>query len=87
MKKKYLNIALGVFVVLALMSAVLSASGVRVPGLTKILIILMMAVLAVNSVYDIKTGKEKSMCIIILVIAVLAALVNAAALVQEFMGI
>ena len=87
MKKKYLNIALGVFVAVAFVSFLLSAAGMRVPGLTKISIILMMAVLVVNAIYDMPAGREKSMCMIILIIAALAIVVNVASLIMEFMGV
>lgn len=87
MKKKYLNIALGVFVAVAFVSFLLSAAGMRVPGLTKISIILMMAVLVINSIYDMRAGREKSMCMIILIIAALAIVVNVASLIMEFMGV
>lgn len=86
MKKKYLLIALGVFVALAIVSAVLSAAGLHVSGLTRIAIVLMMAVLIANSIYDIKDGKDKSMCIIIMVIAILAIIVNIASPIMEYMG-
>lgn len=59
MKKKYLNIALGVFVAVAFVSFLLSAAGMRVPGLTKISIILMMAVLVVNAIYDMARGARE----------------------------
>lgn len=87
MKKKYLNIALGVFVAVAFVSFLLSAAEMRVPGLTKISIILMMAVLVVNAIYDMRAGREKSMCMIILIIAALAIVVNVASLIMEFMGV
>lgn len=57
------------------------------PGLTKISIILMMAVLVVNAIYDMRAGREKSMCMIILIIAALAIVVNVASLIMEFMGV
>lgn len=87
MKKKYLNIALGVFVVLAIVAACVSAAGKTIKGLSQIAIIMLMAVLVINSIYDMKAGRDKSMCIIIIVIAILAAIVNVGSMIMEFMGI
>ena len=87
MSKKYLNIALGVFVALAIVASCLSAAGMKVKGLSQAAIIMMMVFLVLNSVWQIKSGREKSMYVVIIIVAVLAAIVNAVSMVMEFMGI
>lgn len=87
MSKKYLNIALGVFVALAIVASCLNAAGMKVKGLSQAAIIMMMVFLVLNSVWQMKSGREKSMYVVIIIVAVLAAVVNAVSMVMDFMGI
>lgn len=86
MKNKLVNGGLLLFAAVAIASVLLEWAGRPVPGLTKIALILMMVMLIINSALGIKSGKDKSLYIIILVVAVLAILVNIAPLIQIFMG-
>ncbi len=87
MKRKYVNIALGVFLAIVILLAVIGAAGIDVSVLSKIAIICAMILLVINSLYDIKEGKDKVFCIIIIVIAVLAIITNIASIVMGIMGI
>lgn len=83
MLKKWTNIAFFAFVALAFISAVLGAVGYVVPGLTKIVILFIMASLILKCILDWREGRDKSLCIIVIVCAGLAAIVNAILLVEE----
>ena len=61
--------------------------GKDVSVLSKIAIICAMILLIINSLYDIKEGKDKVYCVIIIVIAVLAIITNIASIVMGIMGI
>lgn len=85
--RKYINIALGICIAAVLVAAAFGIAGQPMPWLTSIAVILAMAVLIVNAIFDIRDGKDKGFPIFLIVIAVLAIASNIASLAMSFMGI
>ncbi len=84
--KKYINIALGVLIVIALIVA-FTDFGESIPGLLNIIVILATLSLIVNAYFDLKEGKDKGLPIFIMIVAVLANIVNIVVYVLDVMGI
>ena len=85
--RKYINIALGVFIGMVLIMAGLGAAGYVVPGMTNIIVVCAMAVLILNAVMDIKEGKDKGFPIFIIIIASLAIVFNIISFVLDVINI
>lgn len=85
--RKIITVVLLVCVVLLLALGAFGIAGYTIPGLTDILICVVMAAFIVNGICDIKDGKEKTMPIILISVSSLALVLNVVTIILECMGL